>query len=205
MIPLDSVSDSRYLQLQNEIKKIVNDYKGLSAGVALISKGQPDWIVGVGNSNSNETQPISENTIFRTASISKMFVALAILKLHERGNLKLEDRIKDIVPEVEFENPWEDTDPIRIVHLLEHTTGWDEIHLVERVHNHNSLISLKKALEFHSHSRKSRWVPGSRMSYSNSGFAVAAYVVEKTSGMPYEKFVHEYILKPLKSTLYIKE
>ena len=198
MIPLDSVSDSRYIQLQNEIKKIVNDYKGLRVGVALISKGQPDWIVGLGNSDANKTQPVSENTIFRTASISKMFVALAILKLHERGDLKLEDPIKDIVPEVEFENPWEDSDPIRIIHLLEHTTGWDEIHLVERVHNHNSPISLKKALEFHPHSRKSRWVPGSRMSYSNSGFAVAAYVVEKTSGMPYEKFVHENILKPLK-------
>ena len=140
MIPSDSVSDSRYIQLQNEIKNIVNDYKGLRAGVALINKGQPDWIVGVGTSDANKTQPISENTIFRTASISKMFVALAILKLHERGDLKLEDRIKDIVPEVEFENPWEDTDPIRIVHLLEHTTGWDEIHLVERMHNHNSPI-----------------------------------------------------------------
>jgi CubicO group peptidase (beta-lactamase class C family) len=198
MITLDSVLDSRYIQLQNEIKNILNDYKGLCAGVALISKDQPDWIVGIGNSDSTKTQPISANTIFRTASISKMFVALAILKLHERGHLKLEDRIKDIVPEVEFENPWEDTDPIRIVHLLEHTTGWDESHLVERVHNQNIPISLKKALEFHPHSRKSRWVPGSRMSYCNSGFAVAAYIVEKTSGIPYEKFVYENILEPLK-------
>jgi hypothetical protein len=81
---------------------------------------------------------------------------------------------------------------------LEHTTGWDESHLVERMHNHNSPISLKNALEFHPHSRKSRWVPGTRMSYSNSGFSVAAYIVEKTSGIPYEKFVYENILKPLK-------
>jgi CubicO group peptidase (beta-lactamase class C family) len=198
MIPSDSVYDTRYIELQNEIKNILNDYKGLSAGVALISKDKPDWIVGIGNSDSKKSQPISENTIFRTASISKMFVALAILKLHEGGHLKLEDRIKDIVPEVEFENPWEDTDPIRIVHLLEHTTGWDESHLVERMHNHNSPNSLKNALEFHPHSRKSRWVPGSRMSYSNSGFSVAAYIVEKASGIPYEKFVYENILKPLK-------
>lgn len=198
MMPSDSVYDARYIELKNEIKNIVNDYKGLSVGVALISKDKPDWIVGLGNSDSRKSQPISENTIFRTASISKIFVALAILKLHERGHLKLEDRINDIVPEVEFENPWEDTDPIRIVHLLEHTTGWDESHLVERMHNHNSPISLKNALEFHPHSRKSRWVPGSRMSYSNSGFSVAAYIVEKASGIPYEKFVYENILKPLK-------
>jgi CubicO group peptidase (beta-lactamase class C family) len=198
MMPSDSIYDARYIELQNEINNILNDYKGLSAGIALISKDKPDWIVGLGNSDSKKSQPISENTIFRTASISKMFVALAILKLHEGGQLKLEDRIKDIVPEVEFENPWEDTNPIRIVHLLEHTTGWDESHLVERMHNHNSPISLKNALEFHPHSRKSRWVPGSRMSYSNSGFSVAAYIVEKTSGIPYEKFVYENILKPLK-------
>jgi CubicO group peptidase (beta-lactamase class C family) len=198
MMPSDTIYDARYIELQNEINNILNDYKGLSAGIALISKDKPDWIVGLGNSDSKKSQPISENTIFRTASISKMFVALAILKLHEGGHLKLEDRIKDIVPEVEFENPWEDTDPIRIVHLLEHTTGWDESHLVERMHNHNSPISLKNALEFHPHSRKSRWVPGSRMSYSNSGFSVAAYIVEKASGIPYEKFVHENILKPLK-------
>jgi CubicO group peptidase (beta-lactamase class C family) len=198
MMPSDSVYDARYIELQNEINNILNDYKGLSAGIALISKDKPDWIVGLGNSDSKKSQPISENTIFRTASISKMFVALAILKLHEGGQLKLEDRIKDIVPEVEFENPWEDTNPIRIVHLLEHTTGWDESHLVERMHNQNSPISLKNALEFHPHSRKSRWVPGSRMSYSNSGFSVAAYIVEKTSGIPFEKFVYENILKPLK-------
>ena len=198
MIPLDSVFDSRYIRLQNEIENILNDYKGLCAGIALISKDQPDWIVGIGNSDSIKIQPISVNTIFRIASISKMFVALAILKLQEKGHLKLEDRIKDIVPEVEFENPWEDTDPIRIVHLLEHTTGWDESHLVERVHNHNTPILLKKALEFHPHSRKSRWVPGSRMSYCNSGYAVAAYIVEKASGMPYEQFVYDNILEPLK-------
>ena len=66
------------------------------------------------------------------------------------------------------------------------------------MHNQNSPISLKNALEFHPHSRKSRWVPGSRMSYSNSGFSVAAYIVEKTSGIPFEKFVYENILKPLK-------
>ena len=198
IMPSDSVYDARYIELQNEINNILNDYKGLSAGIALISKDKPDWIVGLGNSDSKKSQPISENTIFRTASISKMFVALAILKLHEGGHLKLEDRIKDIVPEVEFENPWEDTNPIRIVHLLEHTTGWDESHLVERMHNQNSPISLKNALEFHPHSRKSRWVPGSRMSYSNSGFSVAAYIVEKTSWIPFEKFVYENILKPLK-------
>jgi CubicO group peptidase (beta-lactamase class C family) len=195
IIRSDSASDLRLSQLQQEIELVLNDYVGLSAGIALVRKGQPDWIVTLG---SNVVDGKKVNSIFRTASLSKVFVALAILKLQENGQLKLEDRIKDIIPEIEFENPWEETHPIRIVHLLEHTTGWDEIHLVERVHNQNPPIPLKKALEFHPHSRKSRWVPGSRMSYSNSGYAVAAYVVEKVSGQFFEDYVDSALLNPLR-------
>jgi CubicO group peptidase (beta-lactamase class C family) len=195
---LDSADSNSLLQLQHKIELVINDYEGLCAGIALILNDHPDWIVGIGNTASNEDKPVSVNTIFRTASVSKMFVALAILKLQEEGRLRIDDRIKNIVPEVKFENPWEDTYPIKIVHLLEHTTGWDEIHLVERMHNQVPPISLKKALEFHPHSRKSRWAPGSKTAYCNSGYAVAAFIVEKLSGLPFEKYVDVAILKPLK-------
>lgn len=195
---LDSADNTRLNQLHRDIELVLNNYQRLCAGIALIRKNQPDWIIGIGNSGIGEHKPASENTIFRIASISKMFVALAILKLQEEGQLTLEDRVKDIIPEIEFENPWEDTHPIRIVHLLEHTTGWDEIHLVEWMHNQAPPISLKKALEFHPHSRRSRWAPGSRMAYCNSGYAVAAYIVEKVSGLTYEKYLDSAILTPLK-------
>jgi CubicO group peptidase (beta-lactamase class C family) len=194
---LDSTEYSRLKDLQQQIETVVGEYKGLCAGLTLIRKDQPDWIVGLGNRDKSEHTPVSVNTIFRTASLSKLFVSLAILQLQEQGQLKLEDPIKDLVPEVAFENPWEDTHPVRILHLLEHTTGWDEIHLVERMHHQFPPIALKKALQFHPHSRKSRWIPGSRKAYSNSGYAVAAYIVEKLSGLAFEKYVEEAILKPL--------
>jgi len=192
-MPIDS-TDIKLEQLKQEIELVINDYPGLQAGIAIVQKDRPNWVAGIGN---NKNDPTSENTIFRIASISKMFVALAILKLQEKGQIKLEDRIKDLIPEVEFENPWEETSPIRIVHLLEHTTGWDESHLVETVHNQTPPIALKSALEFHPHSRKSRWQPGSRMAYCNSGYAVAAYIIEKVTGLPYEEYVYKSILKPL--------
>ncbi|WP_373524456.1 serine hydrolase domain-containing protein [Aquiflexum sp.] len=197
-IQVDSVENKSLSQLKHEVELLLNDYNGLSVGIALVRKDQLDWIVGIGNIEDRGIEPVSVNTIFRTASLSKMFVALAILKLHEEGLLSLEDKIKDIVPDVEFKNPWEETSPVRIIHLLEHTTGWDEMHLVERVHNQTLPIALKNALEFHPHSRKSRWVPGSRMAYCNSGYAVAAYIIEKVSGLPFEKYVDAAILKQLK-------
>ncbi|HEY1061625.1 MAG TPA: serine hydrolase domain-containing protein [Daejeonella sp.] len=191
----DTSSDVRLSKLKSDIEKVVGRHKNLAAGIALLNENRTIWVSGVGNDKPNH--PASENTMFRTASVSKMLVALSILKLQEEGKLKLSDKIKDIIPEVQFENPWESTDPVRIVHLLEHTSGWDEIHLVEMTHNQTPPIPLKQALEFHTHSRKSRWVPGSRMAYCNSGYAVAAYVIEKLSGMRYEDYVRKSIFQPL--------
>jgi hypothetical protein len=163
---IDTIADLRLNTLKSDIESVVKKHKNLAAGIALLNKNQTIWVSGVGNDKPNH--PVSENTMFRTASVSKMLLAIAILKLQEEGKLKLSDKIKDIIPEIQFENPWESTYPVRIVHLLEHTSGWDEIHLVEMTHNQTPPVSLKDALEFHPHSRKSRWVPGSRMAYCNS-------------------------------------
>jgi CubicO group peptidase (beta-lactamase class C family) len=192
---IDTIADLRLNTLKSDIESVVKKHKNLAAGIALLNKNQTIWVSGVGNDKPNH--PVSENTMFRTASVSKMLLAIAILKLLEEGKLKLSDKIKDIIPEIQFENPWESTYPVRIVHLLEHTSGWDEIHLVEMTHNQTPPVSLKDALEFHPHSRKSRWVPGSRMAYCNSGYAVAAYIIEKLSGMHYEDYVSKSIFQPL--------
>jgi CubicO group peptidase (beta-lactamase class C family) len=192
---IDTIADLKLNNLKSDIESVVKKHKNLAASIALLNKNQTIWVSVVGNDKPNH--PASENTMFRTASVSKMLVAIAILKLQEEGKLQLSDKIKDIIPEIQFENPWESTAPVRIVHLLEHTSGWDEIHLVEMTHNQTPPISLKEALAFHPHSRKSRWVPGSRMAYCNSGYAVAAYVIEKLSGMRYEDYVSKSIFQPL--------
>ena len=56
--------------------------------------------------------------MFRIGSTSKMFVALSVLKLVEEGKLSLDDRVAGLAPDVIFENPWEPTDPVRLVHRL---------------------------------------------------------------------------------------
>ncbi len=126
-----------------------------------------------------------------------MFVALSVLQLVEEGRLSLDDKLADLAPEIEFANPWEDTNPVRVVHLLEHTTGWDDIHLPEYAHNDPTPATLKEGLDYHPHSRKSRWQPGTRMSYCNAGPAVAAYIVAKITGQDFENYVQENFFAPL--------
>ena len=80
---------------------------------------------------------------------------------------------------------------MRIVHLLEHTTGWDDIHLPECAHNDPTPLTLQQGLEYHPHSRVSRWKPGSRFAYCNSGPAVAARVIEIVTGQEFEAYITE--------------
>lgn len=68
-------------------------------------------------------------------STGKTFASLAILQLVEEGKLSLDDSVKELAPEVWFENRWEESDPIRTVHLLEYTTGWDDLHFREYAKN----------------------------------------------------------------------
>ena len=75
--------------------------------------------------------PHTADTLFRIGSTSKAFVSLSILMLADQGKLSLDDPVHKLAPEVWFENRWESSDPVRVVHLLEHTTGWDDFHLRE--------------------------------------------------------------------------
>src|SRR6185295_17618790 len=177
------------MDLEVAIQKIILETNTPAVGIALVNREGPVWIAGLGKANIYEGSDADENTLFRVASVSKIFVALAILKLQEEGKLNLDDKIRDRIPEIAFENQWEATHPVRIVHLLEHTTGWDEIHLVEIAHNDPTPVSLKESLDFHPHSRISRWVPGTRKAYCNSGYAVAAFIVEKITGLKYEDYI----------------
>jgi len=168
-----------------------------AVGLALVDSSGPVWVGSLGKANVENDIDADENTLYRIGSTSKMFVALSVLKLVEEGRLSLDDKLSDLAPDVQFENEWEATNPIRIVHLLEHTTGWDNIHLPEYAHNDPTPVTLKEGLDFHPHSRTSRWQPGSRSSYCNAGPPVAAYIVDKVTGQDFEDYVRGNFFEPL--------
>ncbi|MDH3777353.1 MAG: beta-lactamase family protein [Gammaproteobacteria bacterium] len=184
-------------ELQSAILDLMEEHEVPAMGIAMVDENGPVWIGALGKADIERDIDADENSMFRIGSTSKMFVALSVLQLVEQGVLSLDDKVADLAPEIEFDNRWEDTDPIRIVHLLEHTTGWDDIHLPEYAHNDPSAVSLKEALDFHPHSRTSRWKPGSRMSYCNAGPPVAAYIVAKLTGQDFEDYVQEHFFDTL--------
>jgi CubicO group peptidase (beta-lactamase class C family) len=184
-------------ELQTEIEKILRETRTPGAAVALVSRDGTEWATGLGLADVASQRPATAQTLFRLGSVSKEFVALAALKLQEEGKLKLTDPVRQWLPECPIENPWEATDPVRLVHLLEHTSGVPDWRGPAWAHNDPKPVTTAEALAFEPGNRFVRWRPGSRSAYTNYGAMLAAAVVEQAAGQRFEDYVRENFFTPL--------
>jgi CubicO group peptidase (beta-lactamase class C family) len=185
-------------ELQKAMKAVLDKEHVPGAGVALVANGQLLWCGGIGKADVASSREMTCDTEFRVGSISKTFVALALLKLQEEGKINLYARLQDVAPEVPFKNRWEATQPVRVVNLLEHTAGFDDMEFSE-VYNLKDrydfpLLDVFKRFQ---KPQVTRWPPGTRMSYSNPGNAIAGYLIEKAAGQPFDQYIRETLLRPL--------
>jgi CubicO group peptidase (beta-lactamase class C family) len=184
-------------ELWSQLEKILQETRTPGVSIAIVRRDGPEWVGGFGKSDVAGDREVTPETLFRIGSTSKAFASLSILLLVDQGKLSLDDPVRNLAPEVWFENRWESTDPVRVVHLLEHTTGWDDMHLREYAKDAPPDMGLREALDYDHHSRISRWRPGTRFAYCNSGPAVAAYIVEKLTGQRFEDFVAQNFFRPI--------
>ena len=112
-------------ELQTAIETVLKENKTPGAAIAIVSRDKVEWMAGIGKADVAANKPATADTLFRIGSVSKAFAALAALQLQEEGKLKLTDTVRQWVPEVAFVNPWEASDPVRLVHLMEHTSGFE--------------------------------------------------------------------------------
>src|SRR5271168_4785399 len=185
-------------ELQKAMKDVVDKAHLPGAGVALVSNGELLWCGGFGKADVASGRDITCDTEFRVGSVSKSFVALALLKLQEEGKINLEARLQDVAPEIPVKNRWESANPVRIVNLLEHTAGFDDMQASE-VYNFKDPYDfpMLEVFKRFQEPQDVRWPPSTRMSYSNPGFGIAGYLIEKTTGKPYDQYIRETILRPL--------
>jgi CubicO group peptidase (beta-lactamase class C family) len=186
-------------ELKKAIADVLRTHHVPGAGIAVVARDRVIWAGGVGKANLASGKAVDADTIFRIGSISKSFVALSLLQLQERGKTSLETNVSEVAPEVHIVNPWERTDPVRIAHLLEHTAGFDDFRIA-RFFDLSDGADVPLLEVFRMFPLQVRWRPGTFASYSNPGYGVAGYVVEKVSGQPWPAYVAENILRPLKMT-----
>lgn len=176
--------------LETRVQEILDETGTPGAGVVLVQNGELLWAGGVGLADRETSRPVSGETIYRLGSISKTFVGLAVMRLYQEGQLDLEDPVRGLAPEIEFRNPWESTDPVRLIHLIEHTAGIDDLGFSELSQDGRTISQ--------SGPRKVHWKPGTFFSYSSVGPNIAAYIVEKVTGQSFEEYVRTHFFDPLR-------
>lgn len=169
---------------------------GCTVGVGV--EGRTVVEKGFGQADLERRVPMAGDTIVEAGSVSKQFTAAAVLLLAADGKLSLDDPVRTYIPEV----PDYGT-PITIRQMLTHTSGlrdWGSVAGIggwprtTRVHTHAHVLDIlarQTSLNF---------APGTRWSYSNSGYNLAAILVARVSGMPFADFTRQRIFEPLGMT-----
>ena len=141
------------------------------------------------------TQPVTEDSIFQLASVSKQFTAAAVMLMIRKGALSLEDEITGYFPEIPYPG-------VTVRHLLTHTSGipdyFDDADWFVRIWKEEKRVpGNDEILRFLRETKaKAYFAPGEGLEYSNTGYNLLALLVERLSGVPYEEFLQKNIFEP---------
>jgi CubicO group peptidase (beta-lactamase class C family) len=164
------------------------------AVVAVVKDGQVLLAKGYGYADAAAKKPVlADQTLFRPGSISKVFTATAVMQLVEQGKLDLDRDVNDYL---DFTIPQTFAEPVTLRRLLTHTAGFEEALKNLFVPSAKEMRPLREYLVAGMPERI--FPPGTVPSYSNYGLALAGYIVERTSGEPFEKYIAAHILEPLR-------
>ena len=165
------------------------------ATISVVKDGKLLFAKGYGYADVEKQKAVSpQDTLFRPGSISKLFTWTAIMQLYEQGKLDLD---RDVNEYLDYKIPDAFAKPITLKNILTHTPGFEE-QIKDLFSSAASKPDLGQYLKTHIPGRI--YPPGTVPAYSNYATAVAGYIVERVSGKPFEEYVAENILKPLKMT-----
>jgi CubicO group peptidase (beta-lactamase class C family) len=176
--------------------QIVQNYVDNKSFMGAVLVSDHDSIVlnkGYGDADLEWSIANTPDTKFRIGSITKQFTAASVLLLAERNKLKIDEPVKTYLPDAPVE--W---DKITLRNLLTHTSGipnftggpgWDDYKRHDHTPQESIALFRDKPLDFE---------PGAKFAYSNSNYILLGQIVEKVSGMPYEKFLQQNIFTPLR-------
>lgn len=190
----------RFSVLEKHFDKLLDEKKIVSASYCL-SRNQKVFVdngMGSFSYQEDDNKPFQPDTIFRIASITKVFTAVAMLKLAEDGLLRLDQPVADFIEEFNC-NPY---NKITIIHLLTHTSGLSPD---GGAFENKYYSGWWKGMD--DNDVKGTWItallkdglhrnPGEEWAYSTSGFSVAGEIISRVSGMDCHKYIEDMVVKP---------
>ena len=183
-------------QMMQDLARAMQEKDGFNGAWLYAENGEIVSKGALGFRDPADTLPITEDSIFQLASVSKNFTAAAVMLVVRQGRLGLEDKITTYFPELTA------YEGVTVRHLLNHTSGipdyfddgdwfvkiWKE---EKRVPGNDEI--LRFLLETKA---KPYFAPGEGLHYSNTGYNLLALLVERLSGVPYEEFLQKNVFEP---------
>ena len=176
------------------VHRATEEIPGLAAGV--VCQDELVWAVGYGVMAVDDPRPVTPETRFRIASITKLFTATAVAKLQDDGALDLRDPVQEHLPWFSMGRPaGTGTSPVTIWHVLTHTGGLPrdsrltDFGRLFQPHRESAIEALP--------SQNLASSPGAQYAYSNLGYAILGEIIQSVSGITYAEYIKKEILNPL--------
>ncbi len=186
--------DEFYNRLEAYIRYEMEDKDIPGLAISITENDGGNWSAAYGSSDLERSTPLERNQIYRFASISKLFNASLIQQAVDRGELEWDKPIKEYVPELVFDNPW-DTE-VTLRHLVTHKSGLIRESPIGSYFDHTDpgLDATVESLI----GKPVLYEPGSGPTkYSNAAVSVAGYVMSKVLGESFEDIAQKHLLEPL--------
>lgn len=162
------------------------------AALAIVKDGKILFSNEYGYADIKKNMPMKKDSIFEMASTSKLFTWTAVMQLVEEGKIDLDTDIRTYLPDGLLDLKFEQ--PVTMYHLMSHTGGFEEQVSGTSVYKKEDMISLE---EYIGNQPEQVYPPGEIPAYSNYGTALAGYIVQYVSGVPFEEYIDTHIFKPL--------
>ncbi len=192
---------------QTVLRSARSEFSLTGIALAMSTGGTLNCAGAVGLASAAEARAMRPTTMMRIGSISKPITAMAIMRLREEGRLSLDDRIVDHLADLAPAGGPADARWGRVTlrNLLQHALGWDRAIGGEPIQNSRAISAALGIRGPATSSDVTRWLfrqslhfePGTRYAYTGVAYAMLALVVERVSGLPYERYTRETLLEPL--------
>jgi len=176
----------------NKVDALMNRFSWFKGNIMVVKDHKIIYQRSNGFANYQTRTPLTVKSVFELASVSKQFTAIAILMLYERKLIDIDDLLSLYIPELPYKG-------VTIRHLLNHTSGLPNyMWVLENNWKYAHLPSNEEMIQMlAAHPPNVSFQPGRRHSYSNTGYALLASVVERVTGKPFSQFMRENVFEPL--------
>lgn len=174
------------------------DFDNLPSLTAIVVEDQEVlWSGAVGLANAEKNIKAEISTLCSICSISKLFTSVAIMKLYDEGKLRLDDKVSDLLPAYNLEQKYSDSGPITIRTLLTHSSGLPREADYPYWTGPDFPFPTKAQIDSKLSEQETLYPASTHYQYSNLGLTLLGEIVEEISGVPFDEYIQQNILKPL--------